>query len=262
MELNLKDKVVIVTGGAKGIGAGIVRALAAESAIAVIVGRNEKDNMLLLNELLDAGHIAMQVPAELSDPAQCSNAVAQVIARFRRIDGLINNAGANDGIGLEHGNYQSFIDSLHKNVIHYYLMAQEALPALKASKGAIVNISSKVADTGQGGTSAYAAANGARNALTREWAVELLPFGIRVNAVIVAECFTPLYQNWINTLPDPEEKLKSITRLIPLGQRMTTAEEIANTAIFLLSEKSSHTTGQLVYVDGGYVHLDRSLNNH
>ncbi len=260
MELNLKDKVIIVTGGAKGIGAGIVKALAAEAAIPVIVGRNERDNAMLLDELQNAGHIAMQVVAELSDPTQCVNAVAQVVARFGRIDGLVNNAGANDGVGLEHGSYQGFMDSLHKNVNHYYLMAQEALPALKASKGAILNIGSKVADTGQGGTSAYAAANGARNALTREWAVELLPYGIRVNAVIVAECFTPLYQTWINTLPNPEAQLKSITQKIPLGQRMTTAEEIANTAIFLLSEKSSHTTGQLLYVDGGYVHLDRAIS--
>ena len=261
MELNLQDKVVIVTGGAKGIGAGIVKALAAEGAIPVIVGRNAGDNQLLLDNLTEAGHTAMQVAAELSDPAQCTNAVAQVLAQYGRIDGLINNAGANDGVGLENGSYQGFVYSLHKNVIHYYLMAQEALPALKASKGAIVNISSKVADTGQGGTSAYAAANGARNALTREWAVELLPYGIRVNAVIVAECFTPLYQTWINTLPNPEEKLASITSKIPLGHRMTTAEEIANTAIFLLSERSSHTTGQLLYVDGGYVHLDRAISN-
>ena len=140
-------------------------------------------------------------------------------------------------------------------------MAHHALPALKASKGAIVNISSKTADTGQGGTSAYAAANGGRNALTREWAVELLKYGIRVNAIIVAECWTPLYEKWLNTLPNPEEKLKSITDNIPLGRRMTTAEEIAGTAAFLLSERSSHTTGQLLYVDGGYVHLDRALAN-
>ncbi len=261
MELNLQDKVVIVTGGAKGIGAGIVKALAAEGAIPVIVGRNAGDNQHLLDTLTEAGQPAMQVAAELSDPAQCADAVAQVLAQYGRIDGLINNAGANDGVGLENGSYQGFMDSLHKNVIHYYLMAHEALPALKASQGAIVNISSKVADTGQGGTSAYAAANGARNALTREWAVELLPYGIRVNAVIVAECFTPLYQTWINTLPNPEEKLASITNKIPLGHRMTTAEEIANTAIFLLSERASHTTGQLLYVDGGYVHLDRAISN-
>ena len=150
--------------------------------------------------------------------------------------------------------------SLHKNLVHYYLMAHYALPALKKSQGAIVNIGSKTAETGQGGTSAYAASNGGRNALTREWAVELLKYGIRVNAVIVAECYTPLYEKWVQTLPNPEETLQRITEKIPLGKRMTTSEEIANAVAFLLSDKSSHTTGQLIYVDGGYVHLDRALS--
>jgi L-fucose dehydrogenase len=138
-------------------------------------------------------------------------------------------------------------------------MANHALPYLKKSKGAIVNIGSKTAETGQGNTSAYAASNGGRNALTREWAVELLPYFIRVNAVIVAECYTPLYDTWIKTFDNPEEKLKSITGKIPLENRMTSAEEIANMVAFLLSEKSSHTTGQLIHVDGGYVHLDRAI---
>jgi len=150
---------------------------------------------------------------------------------------------------------------LHKNVVHYYLLAHHALPALKVSRGAIVNIGSKTAETGQGGTSAYAAANGGRNALTREWAVELLKYGIRVNAIIVAECWTPLYERWIETLPDPKAKLEEIVKKIPLENRMTTAEEIANMAAFLLSQRSSHTTGQLIHVDGGYVHLDRALAN-
>jgi len=259
MDLQLKNKVFIVTGGAKGIGAAIVNALAAEGAIPVVIGRNESDNRKVVTEIVKNGGQAFQVAAELKDPEQCSQAVNKVMEHYGRIDGLVNNAGVNDGVGLEHGNYQQFIDSLHKNVVHYYLMAHYALPALKAAKGVILNIGSKVADTGQGGTSAYAASNGARNALTREWAVELLPYGIRVNAVIVAECFTPLYQSWINTLEHPEEKLQAITDAIPLGNRMTTAEEIADTVLFLLSEKSSHTTGQLVYVDGGYVHLDRSI---
>src|SRR5258705_7877255 len=149
--------------------------------------------------------------------------------------------------------------SLHKNLVHYYLLAHYALPALKKTKGSIVNISSKVAETGQGGTSAYAAANGGRNALTREWAVELLKYDIRVNAVIVAECYTPLYQKWISTLPDPQMALAAISSKIPLQKRMTTAGEIADAVLFLLSERSGHTTGQLLHVDGGYVHLDRAI---
>lgn len=261
MDLKLQNKVVIVTGGAKGIGEGIVHVLASEGAIPVIVGRNAEDNQKVVDALAAEGKESFQVAAELTRPEESEKAVNAVLEKYGRIDGLVNNAGVNDGVGLENGTYDGFIASLHKNVVHYYLMAHYALPALKASKGSIVNISSKTADTGQGGTSAYAASNGGRNALTREWAVELLKYGIRVNSVIVAECWTPLYERWIETLPNPQEKLASITANIPLENRMTTAEEIANMTIFLLSERSSHTTGQLIYVDGGYVHLDRALAN-
>jgi L-fucose dehydrogenase len=261
MDLGLKDKIIIVTGGAKGIGEGIARILAAENATPVIVGRNEQDNEATVNSIINAGGKAHSIKAELSIPAECEKAVKNIAKQFGRIDGLVNNAGVNDGVGLESGDYEKFVASLHKNVIHYYLMAHHSLPWLIKSKGAIVNITSKTAETGQGNTSAYAAANGGRNALTREWAVELLKYNIRVNAVVVAECFTPLYEKWIETLDDPKKKLKEIESKIPLGNRMTTAEEIANTVAFLLSEKSAHTTGQLIHVDGGYVHLDRALAN-
>ena len=261
MNLGLADKVIIVTGGAKGIGAGIVKLLAAESAIPIIVGRNEMDNISLMNEIINAGGKAWQHVAELSDPIASAQTIDAVLKKYQRIDGLVNNAGVNDGIGLEYGSYEGFMQSMHKNLVHYYLMAHHALPSLKASKGSIVNISSKTAETGQGNTSAYAAANGGRNALTREWAVELLKYNIRVNAVIVAESMTPQYEKWIKTLAEPEKKLQEITSKIPLGNRMTTPEEIANMVGFLLSPVSSHTTGQIIHVDGGYVHLDRALAN-
>ena len=261
MDLGLANKVIIVTGGARGIGEGIVKVLAKEGAIPFIAGRNEQDNLKCVQAVEAAGGRASHVVAELTKPDECEKAVQAAIKQFGRIEGLVNNAGVNDGVGLEAGDYERFMASLHKNVVHYYLMAHYALPELKKSKGAILNITSKTADTGQGNTSAYAASNGARNALTREWAVELLKYGIRVNAIVVAECWTPLYENWIKTLPDPQAKLKEIESKIPLGNRMTTAEEIANMTAFLLSERSSHTTGQLIHVDGGYVHLDRALAN-
>lgn len=256
MNLNLEKKIIIVTGGAKGIGEGIVKALVSENAIPVIVGRNEEDNLKVLEAIDNKG---FHIVAELTKPEECENAVQKIVEKYNCIDGLVNNAGVNDGVGLEHGNYNAFMDSLHKNLVHYYLMAHYALPWLIQSKGTIVNITSKTAETGQGNTSGYAASNGGRNALTREWAVELLPYRVRVNAVVVAECFTPLYEKWINTFDNPAKKIESITKKIPFEKRMTTSEEIADMVVFLLSEKSGHTTGQIIHVDGGYVHLDRAI---
>jgi len=171
----------------------------------------------------------------------------------------VNNAGRNDKVGLEQGNPGDYVASLKRNLVHYYSMAHYALSHLKASRGAIVNIGSKTAVTGQGSTSGYASSKGAVMALTREWAAELLPYGIRVNTVLPAEVMTPLYRSWLDTFEKPKEKLDLILSKIPLEKRMTTVDEIAATVVFLLSGRSSHTTGQHLFVDGGYVHLDRAL---
>ncbi len=120
----------------------------------------------------------------------------------------------NDRIGLEAGAV-AFEGSLRRNLVHCYSMAHHCLLHLRASRGAIVNIASKTAVTGQGGTSGYAAAKAGLLGLTREWATDLAADGIRVNAVLPAEVMTPLYESWIATFPDPGAKLAAITAKIP-----------------------------------------------
>ncbi len=260
MDLNLKDKVVIITGGAKGIGEAITRGVADEGGIPVILGRSKEAGDSLQKELAENGHDVMHLCYELDSEKNCAEAVSAVLNHYGRIDALVNNAGLNDGVGLEKGNPEAFRGSVKMNLFHYYYIAHFCLPALKNSEGNIVNISSKTALTGQGNTSGYAAAKGAQLALTREWAVELLKYNIRVNTIIPAEVMTPLYQKWLDTFDDPDEKRRSIEKNIPLGNRMTTTEEIADMVLFLLSERASHITGQWFTIDGGYTHLDRSLS--
>jgi L-fucose dehydrogenase len=259
MDLGLADKVVVVTGGAKGIGAAIARACAAEGAIPVVVDRDAEALKELEASLRTAQQQCGTNVADLTSPEACANAIKQTLQEFRRVDALVNNAGINDRVGLEHGSPEQFKASLERNLNHFYAMAHFALPALKESRGTIVNISSKTAVTGQGGTSGYVASKGAILGLTREWAAELLPYGIRVNAVIPAEVMTPLYQKWLATFPDPQAKLDQIITKIPLGKRMTTPEEIAAMVLYLISARASHVTGQHIFVDGGYTHLDRAL---
>jgi L-fucose dehydrogenase len=260
MDLGLKDKVVLVTGGARGIGAAIVRSAVEEGARATIADRCVEAARDLQAELCGEDRRVHVVGGDLSEAAYCKRAVDETFKTFGRLDALVNNAGVNDRVGLERGSPAEYAASLDRNLLHYYNMAHYALAALKISKGSIVNIASKTAITGQGDTSGYASAKGAILALTREWAAELLPYGIRVNAVVPAEVMTPLYRNWLSAFPDPEEKLAGIISRIPLGKRMTTPDEIASMVAFLISGKATHITGQHLFVDGGYVHLDRALS--
>ncbi len=257
MDLGLDDKVVIVTGGGAGIGGAISLALAAEGAVPVIFARR-MPGAAFLGDLRDRQPKAEVVLADLSRDEECRRAVVEVRQAFGRIDGLVNNAGTNDGVDLAAGP-EAFRESLDQNLLHYYTLAHLLVEDLKATRGAIVNISSKTALTGQGSTSAYVAAKAAQLGLTREWAAALAPHGVRVNAVIPAEVMTPMYRNWLETFDNPAEQEALITARIPLGNRMTTAEEIAATVVFLLSDRAGHTTGQWLFVDGGYVHLDRAL---
>ncbi|MCW9707941.1 SDR family oxidoreductase [Fodinibius salsisoli] len=260
MDLHLKNKVIIVTGGAGlsgSIGEVTVRHIAAEGGIPVIVDKNER-GVKLANDIREKHGNAMFVPVDLTTEEGCREAAEQAAAEYGRIDGIVNNLGVNDGVGFDHS-YQEFMDSLKLNLAHFFGVTKAALPHLRKSSGSVINIASKVALTGQGGTSGYAAAKGGVLSLTREWALELREDDIRVNAIVIAESFTPSYRTWLEKFDDPEAKKKEISAKVPLGKRMTEPSEIADTILFLLSDRSSHTTGQFVHVDGGYTHLDRAI---
>ena len=259
MDLHLKDKVVIVTGGGAGIGSGISQVLAEEGAVPIILGRSA------LTPEFEAQMRALQPRFEfhaldLRDEAAMRRVVDDVIARHGALHGLVNNAGVNDHISLEAGP-TPFVESLERNLLHVYTLTHLCAPHLRQTSGAIVNIGSKTSLTGQGDTSGYIAAKGALLGLTREWAVALRHEGVRVNAVVVAECWTPLYEREMAKFPDPAATRAAIEKRIPLGQRMTTTREIADTVVFTLSDRASHTTGQWLVVDGGYTHLDRAIGH-
>ncbi len=258
MDLALEGRTVLITGGAKGIGAAIARACTQEGATPIILDRDHAAIVELQAELRGQGGRSQSILTDLTDISTSCRAIENFAREYGHIDGLVNNAGINDGVGLERGTPEGFLASLHLNLVHYYSVAHTMLPFLKASRGAIVNISSKVAITGQGGTSGYAAAKGAILELTRDWSAELAGYGIRVNSVVPAEVRTGQYENWLQTFENPPEKLREISSRIPLGRRMTEPSEIADMVVVLLSPHST-ITGQEYYVDGGYVHLDRAL---
>lgn len=261
MNLQLEGKSVLVSGGAKGIGASVVRLFVEEGARVAIVDRDAFAGSALAGELNGSRKgSARFVEADLSREADCRRAVEETVGKLGGLDVLINNAGFNDAVSLDRPP-EDFAASLNANLVSAYSLTHFARRALKDARGAIVNVSSKVSVTGQGSTSGYAAAKGGINALTREWAVALAPDGVRVNCVMPAECLTPQYTNWFETQADPAAAKAAIDRLVPLGGRMTTPEEIAAMIVFLASPVSSHTTGQIVFVDGGYTHFDRSFTH-
>jgi L-fucose dehydrogenase len=148
MNLELKNQVALVTGGAKGIGAGITRALAREGAHVCVLGRNPEEAEALMGELRGGGHSADAWMVELTDESRVAAVAREIVHKHGRIDIVVNNAGGNDAVGLRHS-VGEFRQSLEKNIIQCFALVHHALDALIVSRGNIVNIGSKCATTGQ-----------------------------------------------------------------------------------------------------------------
>jgi len=258
MDLRLDGKVVIVTGGTKGIGAGIVRSMAAEGADVVMVNRAGAEGAAIEAELVAQGLRVTYLEAELTEVPACRQVVDTVLARSGRIDVIVNNAGFNNQLDLR-SEPEAFMAGLRDNLIHVYALVHFAHDTLIKHRGNVVNIGSHVSITGQGHTSAYVAAKGAIAGLTREWAAYFADKGVRVNCLVPGSVWTNSYVRWAAQFPDPDERRRQAEQNIPLGRRMTTIEEFADMVVFVASERASHLTGQVIVNDGGYSHLDRVL---
>ena len=255
MDLGLTGKIIIVTGGASGIGGAISEALAQEGAVPVIFARRTPDPALL-DRVTTASPLAGWVQVELSDDAQCRAAVKATLARWGRIDGLVNNAGANDSIGLDAGP-DAFRASLDRNLIHYYTLAHLTLPQLRANQGAIVNISSKTAITGQGNTSAYVAAKHGVIGFTKTVALEVAQDNITCNAICPGFVETPIVEKQIADQArtrgmSKEAVLKDVILGSQPTKRFVTTDELTGMMLYLVSDLGASANGASFSIDGGW----------
>lgn len=250
--MRFHQRVVIVTGGAKGIGAGCAHVFAAEGGIVSILDIDARAAESLAAELTDAGPgRATAIPCDVSQPERMREAIEETVAMHGRLDCIINNAGAHPPATTIDDTRIDDVESLFRlNFLGTYAGCKYAVPHLRKTRGTIVNISSMTAVLGQDRSSAYAATKGAQLSLTKALAVELGPQGIRVNAVLPSNVDTPLMRDWAATLDDPQSALKRVAELQVFG-RMAAPEEIGRVCLFLATDDSSFVTGQGIEVEGG-----------
>lgn len=246
--MRFADRVVVVTGGAQGIGAGCVEVFAAEGAKVAIVDRNLGAAQELASRYPSQ---AIAIEADVMHESQVEHAIEKTVECFGRIDCLINNAGIHPpDTPLEKMTASEASRVMQINFFSTYAGAFYAMKHLRQTKGTIINISSMTAVLGQKNSTAYAASKGAQLAFTKSLALEAAADGIRVNAILPSNVDTPLMREWASSLPDPGAALARIAALQPLG-RMASIQEIGRVCLFLATEDSSFMTGQGLEVDGG-----------
>ncbi|MCP4164989.1 MAG: SDR family oxidoreductase [Chloroflexi bacterium] len=239
--------VVLITGGASGMGAATARAFAAEGAKVAIVDRNEQGAQQIASEI---GGVVLA--GDVSSSAFCNQAVESVVERFGRLDILVNAAGVilrDDALGTSDEQWQ-YVMNVNVNGVFY--LSRAAIPAMKAQgKGAIVNFGSIWGEVGAAGVLAYCASKGAVHQITRAMALDQALDGIRINAVCPGEVNTPMLASGRDKPPSPEDLQHMADATIPM-KRLAEPEEIAQVVLFLASDAASYMTGSMVTVDAGY----------
>lgn len=250
--MRFQDRVVIVTGGSKGIGEGCSRVFCREGGRVSILARGAAAGEQLAAELNRSGPgRAIFLPCDVSDHRQLRDAIESTVQHFGRLDCIINNAGQHPpAMSLEETTVEFMEELMRINYLSTFAGARYALPHLRRTRGTIVNISSMTAVLGQDRSSAYCATKGAQVSLTKALAKELGPEGIRVNAILPSNIDTPLMRDWAATLDDPESALQRVSAMQVFG-RMGTIEEMGEVALFLATPESSFITGQAIEAEGG-----------
>ena len=250
--MRFEGRVVVVTGGAKGIGAGCCRVFFSEGGLVAILDRDEAAGEALSRELnqLRTGS-AIFLACDVSDPLQVRHAIDQVVETFGRLDCIINNAGIHPpATTIDDTSIEDMESLMRVNFLSTFAGAKYAVPHLRRTRGTIINMSSMTAVLGQERSSGYSATKAAQIGLTKALAIELGRQGIRVNAILPSNVDTPLMREWAATLDDPQSALERVAALQVFG-RMGTPEEIGRVALFLATDDSSFITGQAIEADGG-----------
>jgi NAD(P)-dependent dehydrogenase (short-subunit alcohol dehydrogenase family) len=247
----LASKVVLVTGGATGIGRAVARRAAAEGAAVVIAGRRRDVGQQAAAQLRDEGARVLFVGADMTAEAEADRLVAAALTEFGRLDGAFNNAGGVNGMGpAEAGDSASWHADLAQNLTSVFYSLKYEIPAMlgSAGRGSIVNNASIGGVRGIGGMSGYVAAKHGVVGLTRSAALEGAARGLRVNALVTGNVDTPLYRNLLGAPPDGELAGPAPN---PTG-RVAGPDEIAAFVAFLLSDESAFITGACLAIDGGF----------
>ena len=248
--MKLKDKVAIVTGSSKGIGEGIARVFVQEGAMVAVTCRSEKDGKKMAEDLIRAGGQAIFIKTDVTKSMDIQDMIRKVIREFGRLDILVNNAGYHISKNAEETSEEEWEFIINTNLRSTFLCSKYAIPHLRKTRGAIINISSMVGVVGQPDAAAYAASKGGQIAMTKNMAIDFAPDGIRVNVICPGWIQTPLVEDWFSQQKDPEAARKYIYSQHPLG-RIGTIEECGQAAAFLAGAEASFITGSVITIDGG-----------
>ena len=245
-----RERAVLVTGAARGIGRATAEHFAAAGAFVALVDLDGTEVEAAAKVICGHGRRAIPLAADVADAVAVRRAVADCVAAFGRLDVLVNNAGIHFARGITEYTDDEIDRLLSVNVKGALYAARESVPHLRKSRGSIVSVSSMTGLVGQDRGAVYVATKGALIALTKALALELAPDGIRVNCVCPAGVDTPLMRRWAETLPDPEAVLRDQAAM-HLTNRLATPDEIAAAIAFLASPSASFITGVALPVEGG-----------